>query len=171
VTGGVVVWITGLPSSGKSKLARRLAVELRQRGEAVCVLDGDAVRAALVPQHGYSPADRAAFYESLARLAALLAEQGLVTLVPATANRRQFRELARRLAPVFVEVWVDTPLDECKRRDKKGLYARSSAGLEQGVPGAGEEYEPPLAADVVVHGALDPTAIPELLEKLATACS
>ena len=166
MTVGVVVWITGLPSSGKSKLALRLANELRERSAAVCILDGDAVRKSLVPRHGYTAADRAAFYESLARLAALLAAQGLVVLVPATANRRAFREFARQLAPAFVEVWVDTPASECKRRDSKGLYAASSAGLEQGVPGVDEEYEAPLAPDVVVHGALDAAGMARVLEKL-----
>jgi adenylylsulfate kinase len=167
MTTGVVVWITGLPSSGKSKLALRLAGQLRERSIPTCVLDGDAVRSALVPRHGYSPADRAAFYETLARLAALLASQGLTVLVPATAHRRQFRELARAVAPAFVEVWVDVPLDECRRRDSKGLYEASAAGRETSVPGVGEAYEPPLAPDVVVSGARDPSATTRVLEKLA----
>jgi adenylylsulfate kinase len=167
MTTGVVVWITGLPSSGKSKLAWRLATELLQRKLQTCILDGDAVRSALVPRHGYSAAGRAAFYESLARLAALLASQGLTVLVPATAHRRQYRDLARELAPAFVEVWIDVPLDECRRRDSKGLYEASAAGRETSVPGAGEAYEPPLTPDVVVSGARDPTATTRVLEKLA----
>lgn len=142
---GVVVWLTGLPSSGKSTLARRVAERLRPQGPAV-VLDGDEVRAALVPAPGYDESGRDAFYETLARLAALLAGQGAVVLVPATAHRRAFRERARALAPRFLEVFVDTPEAECRRRDAKGLFARAPPGL----PGAGVDYEAPLRPDLVV---------------------
>ena len=88
---GVVVWLTGLPSSGKSTLARRVAATLRAAGRAVALLDGDEVRACLVPSPGYDDAGRGAFYATLARLAALLAHQGLVVLVPATAHRAEYR--------------------------------------------------------------------------------
>ena len=111
---GVVVWFTGLPSSGKTTLAGRVARALAAAGRAHCVLDGDAVRAALVPPPGYDAASRAAFYATLARLAALLARQGLVVLVPATAHRRAFRDDARALAPRFVEVFVSTDVDTCR---------------------------------------------------------
>ncbi len=140
---GVVVWLTGLPSSGKSFLAQRTAALL---GHGV-VLDGDAVRASLVPAPGYDEAGRDAFYETLGRLAATLARQGQVVLVPATAHLRRYREAARALAPRFVEVFVDTPLEECRRRDAKGLYAASPTGL----PGVGADYEAPGAADLVVR--------------------
>lgn len=140
---GVVVWITGLPSSGKSTLARRTA-ELVERS---VVLDSDEVRAALTPPPGYDDAGREAFYETLAKLAALLASQQLVVLVPATANLRRYRDRARALAPAFVEVLVDTPLAECRRRDAKGLYAAPPATL----PGVGAPYQPPLSPDLVVR--------------------
>jgi adenylylsulfate kinase len=141
---GVVVWFTGLPSSGKSTLAAKVAQALSGRA-SVITLDGDEVRAALRPAPGYAEAERDAFYESLARLAALAARQGHVVLVSATANRRAFRERARALAPAFLEVFVDTPSDECRKRDAKGLYARGEAQL----PGVGVVYEPPLSAEVV----------------------
>lgn len=142
---GVVVWLTGLPSSGKSTLARHVAALLGPGG--CTVLDGDAVRASLVPAPGYDDAGREAFYATLGRLAAQLAQQGQVVLVPATANRRKYRDDARALAPRFLEVFVDTPLEVCRVRDAKGLYAAGTAGL----PGAGVAYEAPLAPDFVVR--------------------
>jgi adenylylsulfate kinase len=141
---GLVVWLTGLPSSGKSTVARRTAALLRPE-LPVAVLDGDEVRAALRPQPGYDDAGRDAFYETLAR-------QGLVVLVPATAHRRAFRDRARDLAPDFLEVLVDTPLEECRRRDAKGLYARAAEGTTA-LPGIGVAFEPPPHPDLVVRPA------------------
>jgi adenylylsulfate kinase len=164
---GVVVWFTGLPSSGKSTFAERAFEALRQRGRAACLLDGDSVRASLVPPPDYSPAGRADFYETLGRLAALLAAQGLVVLVPATAHRRAFRTRARERAPAFLEVWIDTPKEECERRDTKGLYAKSRLGAAEFVPGATEPYEPPERPAVVAHGGDDSTALETLWAELA----
>lgn len=160
---GVVVWLTGLPSSGKSTLAGAVAAVLRGR-ERVVVLDGDEVRQALVPPPGYGEVERADFYETLARLAALLARQGHVVLVPATAHRRAFRAHARALAPAFVEVLVDTPLEECRRRDAKGLYARGDALL----PGLGAAYERPERPEVTVTPG-DDDAVPRVLHALTVA--
>lgn len=146
-TSGMVVWLTGYPGSGKSTLARVVADALRTSGAPVCVLDGDEVRAALHPTPGYDDRARADFYASLAGLAALLAKQGLVVLVPATAHRASFRDTARALAPQFVEVFVDTPLAECQRRDPKGLYQQAPSTL----PGSGMAYEPPQHPDLIVR--------------------
>lgn len=144
---GVVVWVTGRPASGKSTLAREVARELR----GAIVLDGDEVRGAIRPTPGYDESARDAFYETLARLAALLARQGHVVVVPATAPRRAQRERARALAPAFVEVYVDTPLEECARRDPKGLYARAAQDPSLTLPGVNAPFEPPDEADVVVR--------------------
>ena len=144
---GVVAWFTGLPSSGKTTLARAVAGELRLRDVHAVVLDSDDLRDALVPPLGYDEASRAHLYGTLARLAALIARQGHVVLVPATAHRRAFRDAARALAPAYVEIFVDTPLDECRRRDTKGLYAAEVAQA----PGAGLPYERPGAPDFTVH--------------------
>jgi len=166
MTDGTVVWITGLPSAGKSTFAALALSALRERAVPVCVLDGDAVRASLVPAPGYDEAGRRDFYETLARLAATLATQGLVVLVPATAHRRAFRERARELAARYVEVLVDTPLAECAARDTKGLYARSQSGEVTQVPGAGAAYERPTAPDLVAAGGSDPRALAALLARL-----
>jgi adenylylsulfate kinase len=147
VVTGVVAWFTGPPSSGKSTLAASVAGELRLRGVEAVTLDSDELRAALVPKLGYDEASRTQLYGTLARLAAMVARQGHVVLVPATAHRRAFRDAARALAPAFVEIFVDTPIEECRRRDSKGLYAAGAAD----VPGAGIEYERPISPDHVVH--------------------
>ncbi|HEV8244504.1 MAG TPA: adenylyl-sulfate kinase, partial [Polyangiaceae bacterium] len=116
MTAGAVVWFTGRPAAGKSTLAISAATKLRERGLALALLDGDEVRSLLVPRPGYDEPERDAFYATLAGLAALLANQGLVVLVAATAHRKSYRDRARRLAPRFVEVHVDVPLQECQGR-------------------------------------------------------
>ncbi|MCC6215174.1 MAG: adenylyl-sulfate kinase [Polyangiaceae bacterium] len=166
---GAVVWITGLPSSGKSTLAGRLAVALRERGWACCVLDGDAVRDALVPPPGYDEGGRRAFYETLARLAALVAAQGTIAVVPATANRAEHRARARALAPRFVEVHVGTPLEVCRARDPKGLYARAGRGELAALPGATEPFEAPRSPDVRAEGGEDERAVAEIVARLGPA--
>lgn len=166
-TGGVVVWVTGLPSSGKTTLAEAARAALLAQGTACCLLDGDEVRAALHPAPGYDPAAREDQYATLADLAALLARQGLVVLVSATASRRAFRERARRVAPRFLEVLVDTPAAECERRDTKGLYGRARAGALTGVPGVDEPYERPSAPDVIATGGHDHDALSRLIEAVS----
>jgi adenylylsulfate kinase len=168
---GVVVWLTGLPSAGKSTLAERLKAAFDTRGVHSCVLDGDAVRSSLSPTPGYSAAEREQFYETLARLAALLASQGLIVLVAATAHRRSFRERARQLSPAFFELWVDTPLSECVKRDTKGLYAASRSGAASTVPGGKEAYEPPLSPDYTARGTLDSAEFEHLVSELTGARS
>ena len=163
---GTVIWITGLPGAGKSALAARLAERIRAAGMACTVLDGDDVRAALGRPAGRGAAERDAFYASLANLAALLARQGLVIIVAATANRAVYRDRARAIAPRYVEVHVTTSVAECERRDPKGLYAAARAGAVADVPGVDAAYEPPAAADVIASGGEDAVAIDRVLARL-----
>ena len=156
---GPVVWFTGLPSSGKTTLARAVKERLDSRHVPCCVLDSDDVREALSPRPGYDPEARDAFYETLGSLAVLLARQGLVTLVAATAHQRKYREQARAAAPRFIEVHVNTPLETCQRRDAKGLYRRAGSGEISDVPGAHLNYEPPRAPEVVAEGGLSDKAV------------
>jgi adenylylsulfate kinase len=171
MSAGAVVWVRGLPSAGKSTFASRLMRALRLFNGNVCVLDGDAVRECLLPAPDYSVEGRAHFYETLARLAALLAAQGMIVVVPATAHRRAFRERARTLAPAFIEVWVATPLAECRMRDTKGLYARDGSAEIRNVPGIDEEYEAPTDADVVARGGTDSEALARVLAQLVRSGS
>lgn len=141
---GLVVWFTGLPSSGKTTLARETFRVLRAGDEPCCLLDGDEVRECLHPPPGYGAESRTDFYRTLAALAVLLSRQGLAVLVAATAHRRADRETARGLADErFMEVFVDTPLDVCEKRDAKGLYKRARAGEIEHFPGVQEDYERP----------------------------
>jgi adenylylsulfate kinase len=161
---GVVVWVTGLPASGKSTFGRALLESLRAEGQAACLLDGDDVRAALEPKLGYDDAGREAFYGTLASLASLLSHQGLAVVVAATAHRRAYRERARELSPAFVEVFVDVPLGECRRRDDKGLYEGVWVGAVHSLPGPQVDYEAPERPDVVARHGDDPASIAEVVQ-------
>ena len=153
---GLVVWLTGLPRAGKSTLAAAIRARLDARNVPSVMLDGDDVRKALSPPPGYDPESRNDFYTTLGRLAALIARQGFIVLVPATAHRRAYRDATRELAPAFLEVYVATPLDECVERDPAGLYASSAHAA---LPGVGVEYETPRAPDVIARGGHDSEAV------------
>lgn len=146
---GLVVWLTGLPSSGKSTLAACTCEKLRATGSAALLLDEEDMRVALRSERESDEAGHDAFHETLARLAALVAAQGFIVLVAATAHRRAFRDRARALSHVFLEVFVDTPLEECKRRDSKGLYERARTEGQDALPGVHVAYEAPTAPELV----------------------
>ena len=167
MSAGTVVWFTGLPQSGKSTLAKRVQSRLRRAARPVVLLDGDAVRASLARPPGFSARARHDFYLTLARLAALLARQGLTVLVPATANRARHRALARALAPRFVEVYVATPLGDCERRDTKGLYRAARSGRASALPGVGVRFDVPRRPEVVARGGRDRVALAKLLARLS----
>ena len=162
-TEGAVVWITGLPSSGKSLLAERLRERFLHAKRPIVLLDGDAVRATMKPTVGYDEQARRDFYETLANLAALFAHQGLVVIVPATAHLREYRDRARKLAPRYIEVYVHVPAELCAERDAKGLYAAVREGRVKGVPGADVPYEVPEAPDVIARGGYDDEAIGKIV--------
>ncbi len=157
---GAVVWLTGLPRAGKSTLARAVRAQLAERGRRSVLLDSDEVRQAISPRPGYDAQSRDDFYTTLGRLAALIARQGFVVLVPATAHRRCYRDAARELAPAFVEVHVATPLGDCVRRDPAGLYASSA---HDALPGVGVEYEAPRAPEVTASGGADRAAVAQVV--------
>jgi adenylylsulfate kinase len=165
---GVVVWFTGLAASGKTTLAGRVRARLLAQATPTCTLDGDVLRGIIAPQLGYSDGERRQFYTALAKLAAELAEQGLIVLVPATAHLREYRQKARDLAPRFIEVWLKTPLAECERRDPKGLYAAATASPGH-LPGVDVAYEEPTHAEVVVSQGEELSAIESILNAITPA--
>ncbi|HEY3254611.1 MAG TPA: adenylyl-sulfate kinase [Polyangiaceae bacterium] len=164
---GVIVWFTGLPSSGKSRLARRVQARLTGECKPCCLLDGDRVRSLLHPQPGYSNAERDDFYLTLGGLALELAQQGLIVLVSATANRKEYRDRVRAQAPRFIEVWMTASLDECRVRDAKRLYAQFAGGQIRGVPGEDAIYEAPEFAEVTANGGDDDDALQRIVLSLA----
>lgn len=155
-----VIWLTGLPASGKTTIATELQRELRQRGQHCWVLDGDQLRNGLNADLGFSPDDRAESVRRVAHVARILLDTGLVVIValvsPFAADRRTARQM---FAPdEFCEVWVNTPLAVCQLRDPKGLYARARSGELAWMTGVGQAYEPPEAPDIVLSGLGIPTA-------------
>jgi adenylylsulfate kinase len=145
------VWITGLPASGKSTLAAALAEQLASRGVDAVVLESDVLRKVFAADQ-YDASARDTFYRQMAFVGQLLVEHGVPVIFDATANRRGYRDRARREISRFLEVYVDTPLEVCIARDPKGIYRTAKAGQTATVPGLQEPYEPPQAPDLVVRG-------------------
>jgi adenylyl-sulfate kinase len=151
---GATVWFTGLPSSGKSTVAAAVEARLLAAGRAAYVLDGDNLRHGLNGDLGFSVSDRAENVRRTAEVAALMADAGVVALAslvsPRRADRADARAVHERAGLPFLEVWVSTPLEECERRDPKGLYARARAGEIPDFTGIGQPYEEPESPDLEI---------------------
>ena len=147
---GFVLWLTGLPASGKSTLAEGLADTLREQGRTVQVLHSDGLRPILTPEPSYREEERAWFYRVVAFIAALLASNGVDVLIAATANRRRYRSRGTQDIERFGEVFVKCSLETCMERDEKGIYEKALSGEATTVPGLQAPYEPPRDPLVVV---------------------
>lgn len=149
---GATLWLTGLPSSGKSTVAAALEARLVAHGQAVEVLDGDEMRTALSPELGYSRADRDANVARIGWVAARLARHGVLVIAPVVSPYRDARagvRVTHESAGVpLVEVHVATPVAVCAERDVKGLYAAQRAGRLDGLTGVDGDYEPPERPDL-----------------------
>jgi adenylylsulfate kinase len=148
---GFVLWLTGLPCSGKSTIAEHLAGEIARRGRRTQVLDGDIVRQHLSQGLGYSRQDRHTNILRIAFVADLLAAHGVVVVVAVVSPFEAARREARQRTRAFFEVHVDCPLKECERRDVKGMYALARAGRIQEFTGIDSPYEAPQSPDLRVN--------------------
>ena len=151
---GKVIWFTGLSGSGKSTIANALDEVLHKRGLKTYILDGDNVRMGLNKDLGFSPQDRKENIRRISETAKLFADAGTIVLTafisPYQEDRQQAREIIGDLD--FSEVFINTPLEECERRDPKGLYKKARAGEIKGFTGIDAPYEEPENAQVILNG-------------------
>lgn len=149
---GCTLWLTGLPSSGKSTTAFTVEHELIQRGLLAYVLDGDNIRHGLNCNLGFSAADREENIRRIGEVARLFADAGVITMTsfisPYRSDRDRARALHQKDGLPFFEIFVDTPLEVCEERDPKGLYRKARRGEFRGFTGVDDPYEPPLAPEL-----------------------
>ncbi len=137
-----MLWFTGLSGSGKSTIAVRVHEELARRGVDVEYIDGDALRE-VFPNTGFTRAEREEHLRRTGYMASRLAAHGVTVVASLVSPYRESRDFIRRLCPEFLEIYVATPLEECERRDVKGLYARARRGEIKNFTGIDDPYEPP----------------------------
>ena len=164
-----VIWLTGLSGSGKSTIANELEKRLFASGMHSYVLDGDNLRLGINKDLGFTRADRAENVRRVAEIAQLMSDAGLVVIValvsPFAADRDSAREVFEKGR--FAEVWVKTPLEVCAQRDPKGLYKKAADGSLPNLSGVGQEYEPPINAELVLDGTVGVTEnVTKIIEEL-----
>ncbi|MFE9293944.1 adenylyl-sulfate kinase [Streptomyces niveus] len=152
---GATIWLTGLPSAGKTTIAVELAERLRSEGHRVEVLDGDEIREFLSAGLGFSREDRHTNVQRIGFVAELLASNGVKALVPVIAPYTDSREAVRKRhqseGTAYLEVHVATPVEVCSVRDVKGLYAKQAAGEISGLTGVDDPYEAPEEPDLRIE--------------------
>jgi len=146
---GICIWLTGLPCSGKSTIAKKLAEELSERGRDTEILDGDIVRDILNKDLGFSKEDRLENMRRVSVLADLLTKHGVDVIVALVSPYREGRDRARNLLPNFVEVFVKAPVEVCEKRDVKGMYKLAREGKIKNFTGIDDPYEEPLNPEVI----------------------
>ena len=148
---GLVIWFTGLSGSGKSTIANELDVELNKRGLRTYILDGDNVRMGLNKDLGFSPESRKENIRRISEVAKLFADSGAIVMTAFISPYREDRDSARDvIGRDYVEVFVNTPIEECIKRDPKGLYKKAIAGEIKGFTGIDAPYEQPLSPEVTL---------------------
>nr|WP_274563444.1 adenylyl-sulfate kinase [Streptomyces spiramyceticus] len=154
-TTGATIWLTGLPSAGKTTIAYELAGRLSAEGRRVQVLDGDEIREFLSAGLGFSREDRHTNVQRIGYVAELLARNGVLALAPVIAPYADSREAVRKRhqaeGTAYLEVHVATPVDVCSVRDVKGLYAKQAAGEISGLTGVDDPYEAPESPDLRIE--------------------
>jgi len=147
---GIMIWMTGLSGSGKSTVAIGVERELHKRGILCRILDGDNIRAGINSNLGFSPEDRRENIRRIAEIGKLFVDTGIVTIACFVSPTTELREIARDIIGKedFREVYIATPLDECERRDVKGLYARARRGEVKDFTGISAPFEAPANPDL-----------------------
>src|SRR5262249_12499914 len=155
-----ILWFTGLSGSGKSTIANIVERELHAQGVHTYMLDGDNVRHGLNRDLGFTDADRVENIRRVGEVAKLFVDAGAVVLCSFISPFRPGRRVVRELVEdgEFIEIFVDTPLEECRRRDPKGLYARAAEGKIKNFTGIDSPYEEPENPEIVVNTSGDTTA-------------
>ena len=150
---GVLVWLTGLPSSGKSTIAYTVEHALVERGHMSYVLDGDNIRHGLNKNLGFSAEDRAENIRRIGEVGKLFADAGLVTITSFVSPYGQDRDAVRELLEEgdFLEVFINTPLELCEQRDPKGLYKKARDGEIPNFTGISDPYEAPASPELEIH--------------------
>jgi adenylylsulfate kinase len=151
---GFTLWFTGLSGAGKSTIANIVGPELEERGRTVEYLDGDVVRTHLSKGLGFSKEDRDTNIERIGWVASRLTRNGAAVLVSAISPYEETRRKARAMVEefgAFVEVYVEASVDECAKRDVKGLYKKAFAGEIKEFTGVSDPYEPPSSPELVLH--------------------
>lgn len=167
-----VLWLTGLPASGKSSITAALVKLLHRRNLDPVVLESDVFRRAFTPQATHSEEERLQFYRGMVEVAGLFYDRDIPVILDATGNRRAYREPARKRFDRFAEVLVECPLEVCMERDPKGIYRRGREGTATTVPGLQAEYEPPVRPEVVIHSDReDPESAARRILDFLIACS
>ena len=165
-----VVWFTGLSGSGKTTIARDLEKALYEMGHTTMLLDGDNVRAGINNNLGFSPEDRHENIRRIAETAKLFLDCGVITLCCFVSPTEELRQLAKGIigAKDFIEVYVNTPIEECERRDVKGLYAKARKGEIADFTGISAPFEPPLhpAFEIRTEGRSEKECVTELMNFL-----
>ena len=146
----IVVWMTGIPGSGKTTLAMLLKNYYLQNKIPVDILDGDELRKTLSSDLGFSEKDRKEHNRRVIFIAKLLSKNGVTVIVPLISPYRETRENARKEIPNFVEIYVKASVDECKRRDPKGLYKKALAGEITNLTGLQAPYEEPQNPELIL---------------------
>ncbi len=144
-----VLWFTGLSGSGKSTIATRVQEALERRGVEVEYIDGDTLRE-VFPGTGFTRVEREEHLRRTGYMASRLAEHGVTVVASFVSPYRESRDFIRKLCSGFVEIYVATPLEECERRDVKGLYARARRGEIKNFTGIDDPYEPPEHPELIL---------------------
>lgn len=155
---GIMIWFTGLSGSGKSTVAMGVERELHAQGILCRILDGDNVRAGINNNLGFSAEDRIENIRRIAEIGKLFVQTGVVTLACFVSPTNDIRQMARDIVGKedFLEVYISTPIEECERRDVKGLYARARKGEVKNFTGISAPFEAPVSPDI----AIDTSKIP-----------